>query len=599
MKINSLPLVIIMLMICVAGSRAQQGLYNAGGLLHTNKNSILHVAGEIQNQAGSIQNDGVIELTGNFTNDSVAMLVNGADSTSTERAYKFIGAGTQLIKGNISDSAVRYFYNLVIDKAASASAVQLYADSWVKGALVYGSATTGAATYAPTANSTLTNNNGQGIIATYDSLNNDYELYITNSAVNALAGYAALMINASPTDGFIVNRGAQGVGLGGFARNVSKANATYVFPVGTTLNGYNATAMTFTSLPATDKVRGMFVDATGGVGSLSTYCNACSSGTGEKGMNYYFSANPCNNNTGQWVILNALPSDHGYWSYAGSDSDVYQLAMYPNSFTAFGGAAEATWRMIKKSGSITIAPTGDWTAEIISDLSKPADLLTYTTNTNCYTGTGVPGGMFTGFASFQMIRSMSNTALPVSMVSLTAQPEGDKYISIQWATASETNDRGFAVMRSADGTDFSSIGWVDAQDGGNSATLLNYSYNDHTALPNVTYYYKLSQEDDDGDAKETYMVDARLSGSGDLVVLGCMPNPATTQSSVSITSSQDIHLLFELYTILGQLVYRNNIDAPAGISQYSFPTDKLPEGIYLTVVRSDAHSFVNTLNIIK
>lgn len=92
-NILTLLAVILLSVLFVTQSKAQTVFYN-GGLLHTDGASLLYVDGDIQNKdTAHIENDGVIELTGNLTNDNTAKMVNGADDASTERVYKFIGTG--------------------------------------------------------------------------------------------------------------------------------------------------------------------------------------------------------------------------------------------------------------------------------------------------------------------------------------------------------------------------------------------------------------------------------------------------------------------------------------------------------------------------
>ena len=86
---------------------AQATLYNDGGTLHTDKSAILFIEGDLLNKnTSTLENDGVIELMGDLTNDSTAHIKNGSDATSTERAYKFIGNGTQAIKGDFSNCSI-------------------------------------------------------------------------------------------------------------------------------------------------------------------------------------------------------------------------------------------------------------------------------------------------------------------------------------------------------------------------------------------------------------------------------------------------------------------------------------------------------------
>lgn len=581
--------------------RAQTNLYNDAGKLYTTKGAVLHIEGNLQNKdTATIQNDGVIELTGNLVNDSIARMVNAGDTGLAERAYKFIGTDKQIISGNLSNSANRYIYNLIIDKKASGSVVELQAGAEVKGSLIFGSGT-GAATYTPTQSSTLTNNAGQGIIKTYSDSNRDYELYVTNPAVRAVAGYAPLVINGNPTDGFIQTRGAQGIGEGGFSRNVNTLGMPYVFPLASSLNGYNATAVTFHRLGTdTDKVRGMFVDAEGGIGTISSSCVGCNgSPPGNNGFNYYFDNNPCNGGTPKWVILDALAVDHGYWSFSGHDSDSYVIEAFPNSFSTLEGSGIDDWRMIKKSGEMAAIPSGDWNPEIATSVDDVTDLLTYNKNGGCYTGNGVPGGVYKGFAHFQMARSKNGNALPIELGYITANAIENRFIRLNWSTLLELNNSGFKVMRSVNGVDFDAIGWVDTKTEGNSTVEVQYVYDDLTAEANTVYYYKLIQVDFDGHSEETPMVIASLTGNSTLAVSEFFPNPAQNFTGLMINTTADVKFQVELYSLTGQLMLENEISAGKGSAHFTFSTDMLPTGNYRVLLRNGQQNITRNLNITK
>lgn len=591
---------LLLSMIFAMQCNAQAMLYNDGGVLHTDRSSILYIEGDLQNKTtGTIQNDGVIELMGDLTNDSTAQMVNGTDGTSTERAYKFIGTGTQAIKGDLSNASTRYIQNLIVDKATSASAVELQTATYVNGSLVFGS-TTSADTYTPTVYSSYTNNSGNGIIKTYSG-STDYELFITNPSENAVMGYAPLTINGNPTDGFIENRGAQGVGLGGFSRNASNTGVAYVFPVASATNGYNAAALTFTSLGATpDKIRNMFVDATGGVGYIRQSCVGCGSlSPDNNGFNYYFSSNPCSGSTPQWVVLDEVPTDHGYWSFSGNMDDQYVIETYPNSFPGFGATGADDWKMIKKSGAISAIPSGDWNPEILTALDAPSNLLTYNKNSPCYTGAGVPGGVFTGFSHFQMAHAKTNNALPVELLYLNAQAVDNKFIRVNWATSLEINNSGFKVMRTTNGTEFEQIGWVENKTGGNSTTETEYAFDDKTAQPNIVYYYKLNQVDFDGNSKDTKIVEASIKDDNAVSMTEFFPNPANESTSIIINADAAVKFSVELYNMTGQLLLQNEINAVNGSSRFNFSTGQLPQGSYRAVLKSDNQVFTRNLNITK
>lgn len=87
------------------------------------------------------------------------------------------------------------------------------------------------------------------------------------------------------------------------------------------------------------------------------------------------------------------------------------------------------------------------------------------------------------------------TALPIELLGIHAQGM-DGYNHLDWSTATERDNAGFDVQRSTDAQDFTSIGWVPGAI--LSVNVRAYGYDDHDALPDVLYYYRLQQVDLDG-----------------------------------------------------------------------------------------------------
>jgi hypothetical protein len=253
-------------------------------------------------------------------------------------------------------------------------------------------------------------------------------------------------------------------------RQVSNATG-YDYPIGTIEHGFNAVRMNFATIPAGGGlVKGKFNDGTdnpsGDVGSMSQACIGCTATTiaDNNGYNRYFTNNSCDNNGPQWVVLEDGIQNHGYWSFASSDNNQnysYSIEVFPNSFSMQGNNTDS-WRTLKYSASYGNNPSAagvNWSTYVDS-VSTPNDLLQYTRNTgSCYTGQGVPGGIYTGFGQFSMKKSKSNNALPVKMIYVTATPQ-DSHISLDWATAIEINNSGFEVERSTDGANFTKMGFV-------------------------------------------------------------------------------------------------------------------------------------------
>lgn len=599
--------------------------------VYVQKGALLHIQGDLSNtDAGQILSDGVIELKGNIENvtGSQFLPVNSGMAATDEKVVKFVGDGTQMVRGDfVSNVTGGIFANVVVDKGVSGSYVELQTDAQLIGSLVFGTATTGAATYTPTLGSNYTDNSNKGLIRTYNGTN-DHELFVNNGNVNSVKGYNTLGMNrtSSPIDGFVETRGARGVGIGGLARFVNHTGTAeadaYVYPVGSDAKGYQAVRINFATINnGSDKVRGMFCDgATNGagyVGHVSQYCLGCGSlSPDNNGINVVFNspypgstANPCNPGQEQWVILEDGIKNHGYWSFEASDvsnNSTYSLETFPRNFTDEGMIepffSEETWRTMHFSSGVSDDPSeaaDNWNTDMLA-ISNLDDLVTYTRNAGCYdyTKPGVPGGIYTGFSHFAIKKSKSNNALPVELISLTAEPINNEFIQVAWATAVEINNSGFQVLRSTDGVNFTNIGWVDGHN--TTTTTQNYTFDDHTAVPNVMYYYKLNQIDNDGHNEETYVVSAMITSGDVFTISEFIPNPAKDASKLIINTSVEQTINVKMFDMLGRQLSQNDYNLSAGNDNYIvFDTNVLSDATYTAVITAGNKVYSKKLVVAK
>jgi len=592
---------------------ANDGNGTAG--VYIQKGALLHIQGKLTNtNVGQIQNDGIIELKGDIENTTSSQFLpaTGTVSANDEKAVKFVGDGTQKIIGDFSNPSISTFYNLVVDKGVASTAVEMQTKVFIDGSLVFGTAATGASTYTPTLGANYTNNLGKGVIKTYDGSNVDYELYVTNSDVNAIVGYPTLQMDRAAvlSNRFVQTRGARGVGAGGLSRSVTNVGANYVYPVGTATNGFQAVRFNFVAVDGgTNKIRGMFCDGTdaqsGYVGKLSQYCIGCGNGYNgqpdNNGLNVIFGSDfpgetplpacaQSPTHVRQWVILEQSIKDHGYWSFEGAPANSYSMETFPQSYSEQGLQDPSnyfeTWRTLKYKADITKNPsvdTADWAHNFL-DISSMQDLITYTRNAGCYdyNQPGVPGGIYTGFSHFSVQQSHSNNALPVEMVYLKAEPVNNQFIQVSWATSVEINNKGFEVLRSTDGVNFSNVGWVE---GHNNTTLTQtYAFDDHDVLPNMVYYYKLNQVDNDLHSEETYVVSAMITAGDIFTISEFMPNPAKDQSRILVNTSATQTIDVRMFDMLGRQLSQETYHLGVGENSINFYTDMLADATYTAVI---------------
>lgn len=605
------PFLLLLALLPMGLFAQDKGIRNTGETIYIEKGAYIKIDGNLVNEnldgkTGTIHNDGVIELTGDLENKTGAEFSTNGDNSSTDRAVKFIGSGKQAIKGDLSSDHAS-LYNIVVDKANATDIVELQTPVKVNGSLVFGSATT-TATYNPT--SVYTNNNQKGLVKTYSVAGGEVMLTIANGNTDAIAGYAPLQINNNATTGYILTSGVRGSDNGGLQRQVSNSSS-YVYPIGTVDNGFNGVQINFSNVPVTGGlVKGKFNDGTdnpdGYVGNMAPFCANCGNNTPDnQGYNHYFAENPCNGNTGQWLVLENAITDHGYWSFAAdANNEQYQyvVEMFPNSYNAQGNSDDLM-RTVKYSAAYGDNVSGadkNWSAQVDS-VSEENDLMTYTKNAGCYNGNGVPGGSYTGFGQFAMMKSAGSNALPVELMYVKADTKNNSSIEVSWATALEINNSGFEVQRSTDGANFNTIGWVAGHN--NSTTVQTYAYNDQDVTAGVTYYYQLHQIDNDGASEMSQIVTASLSGTAApatvIAISEPMPNPARDYSRITVSGSVTQDVLVQIYDMTGRIVSNTTQTVSAGNSDVTLNVTELANGVYTTVIVAGGKNYTKNLLVSK
>lgn len=596
MKIKSTLAVLLLYPFCMY---AQDILYNRGGELYLQKNSMLLVRGNIINDntpsVAAIFNDGTIEITGNIENKQGARFTVHNNAASKEKVVKFVGAGNQVIKGNFSTAGESSFFNLVIDKANASDTVEIQTDVVVEGSLCFGSAAI-TSTYEP--ENFYTNNNHKGLLKTYDNHGNEYLLDIKNGNPDAIAGYPTLEIDGAPTTGFILTKGTRGSAEGGLQRSIASATS-YVFPIGTSEKGFNAVMLNFSAVPGNGSVKTKFCNGTsnpnGSVGTISYFCEDCSEHADNNGYNRFFPSNPCNGGEQQWLLFDHTAYNHGYWSFASSNEGYqYDMEVFPNSFGEETNRNSA-WRVLKHEADYGDDPsleTVDWMPDIERNVADINDLLTYTKNMGCYNGNGVPGGTYTNFSHFAMGFSQSGGALPVKLLYVRADPMGKHRIRVSWATAIEINNAGFEVERSIDGIHFTKVGWVNGHN--NSTETQLYSFEDRAPAGYSIFYYRLKQIDYDEKYEYSNIVQAKL-GNGSNNNFELYPNPTTNTVFINVKNPQS-EITVRLYDLKGAQVFENifpvetdGVDQTVAIKLSAI----LPPGTYLLSASTNGTSMSN------
>lgn len=174
--------------------------------------------------------------------------------------------------------------------------------------------------------------------------------------------------------------------------------------------------------------------------------------------------------------------------------------------------------------------------------------------------------------------------LPVELLSFTTVTD-DKVIVLDWITASELNNAGFEIERSANGIDFEPINWVEGK--GTTLEVSDYQLIDEKPFNGVNYY-RLRQVDFDGQFEYSNIVEATIKQSA-TAAINVYPNPM--HDYIMVENGQGIATI---YNILGQPIKTFTINN----SQEKIEVADLPNGHYLLHVKKDDGTMSNT-RIIK
>lgn len=187
-------------------------------------------------------------------------------------------------------------------------------------------------------------------------------------------------------------------------------------------------------------------------------------------------------------------------------------------------------------------------------------------------------------------------AVPVELTSFTAEVSGNS-VTLNWKTATETNNRGFAVQRKTSNSGWTNISFVNGN--GTSTQSHEYSYADNN-LETGKYSYRLKQVDMDGSSEFSNVVDADVEAPAKFELAQNYPNPfnPTTKIDFSVPSNSNVKLT--VYNVLGQqIAILANGFMKSGNHTVDFNAAGLNSGLYFYKLESNGVSLVKKMMLVK
>ena len=183
-------------------------------------------------------------------------------------------------------------------------------------------------------------------------------------------------------------------------------------------------------------------------------------------------------------------------------------------------------------------------------------------------------------------------ALPVELVNIKATSI-EKTIVLDWYTASEIDNEGFEIWRSEHPNDgFEKIAWNAAGPNLNAGNI--YQYIDRNAIPNQTYYYRLTQVDFSGKTSHSTIVSAKIEGNDEWEIT-LAPNPASDQVSIVNSGTFSGIGSISIFDLNGKLIYDYNQLLIREREIVNIDVSNLAAGIYLLKGTASNKSIVKRL----
>jgi hypothetical protein len=174
---------------------------------------------------------------------------------------------------------------------------------------------------------------------------------------------------------------------------------------------------------------------------------------------------------------------------------------------------------------------------------------------------------------------------------------GNNRVTLNWTTASETNNAAFEIMR-----DDVKVAEIASQ--GNSATGHHYSWTDETVLNDITFYYKLVARDIEGNREEIATASATpRAGAGvvtEYALRNNYPNPFNPTTTISFDLVEAGFTSLKVYNIQGQEVSTLvNGNMTSGSHSVLFDAAGLPSGMYLYRLNVNGYSAEQKMLLLK
>lgn len=199
----------------------------------------------------------------------------------------------------------------------------------------------------------------------------------------------------------------------------------------------------------------------------------------------------------------------------------------------------------------------------------------------------ITGGEFQSFAGHAFKIEDPAFPLPVELLDFKVINNGCEN-TLEWITATESNNEMFVVERSRDGKDYITIGEVAGQ--GTSLEKTAYVFTDKA--PFSTTYYRLKQVDFNG-KEEISQTESVTMDCQEPIHIQINPTVVNNRTQVLITGGMNDELEIQVLSVQGQVVDKLNLVYRDQNASQVLEVDHLPESVYYLRIHSQKNQFLD------
>ncbi len=195
---------------------------------------------------------------------------------------------------------------------------------------------------------------------------------------------------------------------------------------------------------------------------------------------------------------------------------------------------------------------------------------------------------FTGFGEVKIDAAVTfaRTTFPVELVYFNAESD-DRLIYLRWETATETDNEGFMLQQSIDGTRYEDVDFIHGQ----GTISYNYTYFHTLRVKQAgTYYFRLIQKDFDGKTTILPTVQVRIEPRPNRIFVFSDQNK---QATITVTAGEAANFNLMVYDMMGQLVHSQQGHLlEQEIREINYDGLRASEGLYAYVLYFKGERFI-------